>query len=576
MLKTTLVQQNRHPLFFLCAAYVCLLSLAAKTPRPTRVSQDAVTAQQKENAAPVKTKLSAGPTKKQLTSGKENDTHAVPRKTRTTASSGGSPRLLKKALGQISLNSPRVNQRLVISSHTHKPIFSPAAAPVAESTLTKPPTAATQDGPTSEAVTIDTATRGSDNKIEEENTSTVVEEAKADARDESASAASQPLAVEVGQEGESAVAVATDVVQGRPSMMVATANPRLQETSALPRGTVVRARLFAEETAVPEVTQEEKVTAVAESADEEETEQQQQQDEERPESVQLPHQEQGKKTGVVDACAHDVVSPGSVTVAPEPAAAGEQQVETPVLSQLPETEQNKDGQQQCCQWQEQAGETAAPVSEEVRRDACEASVTAGSGADMPVDLHEGEHVLEVEETDASTPEPETAASVVEENDAGEGVGQALSSPAQLEMETTLTAVLPSSPKEGGEKEDQPRVSPSQQPAEEAVVTEKPHELTEEAIAAEHELGVGDEYGEGKGAAVVIPHHTGLVVDAETRSLVEESKYLRFADDERSVLCTLTGKKITPAYDNILLYMGSRKVQRLMVEGPFFMTVSTSN
>lgn len=537
--------------------------------RPGRVFQDAVAAQQKENAAPAKLKLSAGPVKKQQPSGKENNINAVPRKTRNMASSGASPRLLKKALGQISLNSPRANQRLVISSHKNKPLFSPAAAPVAEPTSIKPTTAATQDDPISEAVTTDAALQASNNKAEEDNTSTAVESAKTDARDESISAAAESSAIEAEQEGEAAVSVATDVVRGRPSMMVATANPRLQETSALPRGTVVRVKLFAEET-VPEVMQEESNAAVPESEGAEETEQQQ--DKERPETVQPPYQEPDEiKTAVVTACAQDVGSSGGVGVAPELAAAGEeQQVDTLVPSLLPEAEQDK----------EQGGEMAAAVSEEVRRGASEKSAAAGSGAAMPVvqmqlAVTEGEHVLEVEGTaDANTPEPKTTAVVVEENDAGEGMCQAPSSHVQLEMETTLPMVLPSQNK-GEEKGDQAPVSP-QQPAEELVATEKPHELTEEAAAAEHEVGVDDECCEGKGAAVVIPQPTGLVVDAETRSLVEESRYLQFADDERSVLCTLTGKKVTPAYDSILLYMGSRKVQRLMVEGPFLMTVSISN
>eukprot|EP00752_Nemacystus_decipiens_P005927 g5353.t1 len=535
--------------------------------------QDAVAAQ-KDNAAPVKGnlegKLSARSLEKQQSSGKENDTHAIQRKPTIMAYSGASPRLVKKALGQISLNSSRANLRLVASSHMHKPLFSPAVAPVAEAT-------STQDGPTSEATTTGTPMQASDNMIEDKNTLTVVEEFRTDDRDESTSAAAYALAVESGEEGESAVSVATDVMRGRPSMMVATANPRLQETFALPRGTVVHVRLFAEEI-VPELMHEEQVTAVAESARKEETEPQH--DGGRPEIVQPPHQEQeDKKTGVVDAYTQGVVSSDRMAVPREPATArGEQQ---PVPPLLPDAEQDKDGQQQCNQLQEREGEMAAPVSEDVRLDAAEQSAAAGSGPAMSVvqvqpAVTEERHVLEVEESAGGIiPAPETAAVVVQKIDAGERLGQDFSSPASLDLETTLTMVWPSQKKE---KEDHALVSSSQLRAEAVVVTEKSREPTKKTVTPEHEAGVGHQCregkaapSEGKAAAVVMPVHTGLVVDAETRSLVEESKYLQFADDGRSVLCTLTGKKITPVFDNILLYMGSRKVQRLMVEGPFVVT-----
>lgn len=586
MLVAEIRNTNIHPLLdFLCCrkatptptplthAFCHWSSLLHQIAHATGVFQNAVAAQQKENAASVKPKHLAGSTQKQQPAGKENDTHAVPRKTRSTASSGASPRLLKKALGQISLNSPRVNQRLVISSHKNKPLFSPAAASVAEATSIKLSIAATENNPASEAVTTDVAGQTSDNKIDVEKMSTVPEETKIDARDESAAAPS--LVVEAGQEGEAAVHVATDVVRGRPSMMVATANPRLQETSALPRGTVVRVRLFAEEN-VPEMVQEEKTTAAAKSVGEEETEEQQDEGghdvvvETRPETAQPRRQQQEENTAAVTECAQDVVASSSVAVPPAPATGGEQQVETPAPSLLPEAEQDKDGQQQHSQ-QQQGGEMAAT--------ACERNAAAGAGAVVPViHMHpamtEEEHVLEVEETaGAYVPELQTATVVVEEHYAGASMGKAPSSSARMEMETTITAVLPSQEK-GEENDDQAPVLLLQQPAEEIVATEKAQECIEETAAEEHGVGVGDEPREGKGVAVVVPQHAGLVVDAETRSLVEESKYLQFADDERSVLCTLTGKKIAPAYDSILLYVGSRKVQQLMVEGPFFMTVST--
>ena len=62
------------------------------------------------------------------------------------------------------------------------------------------------------------------------------------------------------------------------------------------------------------------------------------------------------------------------------------------------------------------------------------------------------------------------------------------------------------------------------------------------------------------------------IDEETRSLVAGSQYLKFTDGGRRVMCTLTGKKIAPDYMSILLYIGSRKVQQLLVEGPFVMSV----
>lgn len=485
-------------------------------------------------------------------------------------SSGASPQLLKKALGQIPLNSPRANQRLVISSHKRKPLFSLTASSVSEPEAIKPPAAA-MDDPPSEAVTTGNAMPSSDNVNDKQKTLTVVKETKANARDESTSAAAQLWAQEAGHEAEAAIPIAMDVARGRPSMMVATANPRLQETSALPRGTVVRVRLFAEED-VPEVMQEEKNAHAAELADGKEAEQPDEGGrdvvaEKGPETVQPSHQKQEKSTAVVNACAQGVVSSGSAAVPPEPVVADEQQVETPVPPLEPKAEQGKDGQQH------QRGEMAAPVSEE--------SAAAGAAAAMPV-IHvqpavtEGEHALEVEDaTDATTPAPDTTVVVVEGHNTSAGMGQAPSSFSRLDMEPALTAVLASAEEEG-ESYGQPLVSASQQPAEEVVSTEKTHELTEEVAAAALERALGGRCRAEKGATFMMPQHPGLVVDAETRSLVEESKYLQFADDERSVLCTLTGKKIPPAYDNILLYMGSRKVQRLLVEGPFFMTVSTSN
>lgn len=469
------------------------------------------------------------------------------------APSGASPRLLKKALGQISLNSPRANQPLVTSSQ-NKPLFHPANVSIAEPTSFKLSTAGTEDDPASEAVKLDVAMQTSGITSDLRTTSTVVEETKIDDRDENTSAVARLTAVEAGQEGEGTASVATDLVRGRPSMMVETANPRLQETSALPRGTVVRVRLFAEEK-MPEMMQEETTTTAAESAGAKETEQQQDEGghDEKHETVQPPHQQQEGNAAEVIVCAQEVGTSRIVAVPPEPAGEGEQG-EAAVPALLPKTAQYKGGQQQ-------GREMAALLSE--KGDTADKSAVGGAAAAIPViQVHPGvpeeEHdVIEVEET---------ANVVVGENHAGAKMGKAPSSSPRMEIETTVTAMLTSQEKE--ENDDQAPVSLSQELAEEVVATEKAHELIEE--------GVDKERREGTGVDVMVPQHAGSVVDAETRSLVEESKYLQFADEERSVLCTLTGKKIAPAYDSILLYMGSRKVQQLMVEGPFIVTVSTPN
>lgn len=62
-------------------------------------------------------------------------------------------------------------------------------------------------------------------------------------------------------------------------------------------------------------------------------------------------------------------------------------------------------------------------------------------------------------------------------------------------------------------------------------------------------------------------------DEEIRSLVAGSKYLEFAEAGDRVLCTLTGQEVVADYTAILGYLTSGKVQRLMVEGPFVMSVS---
>lgn len=58
------------------------------------------------------------------------------------------------------------------------------------------------------------------------------------------------------------------------------------------------------------------------------------------------------------------------------------------------------------------------------------------------------------------------------------------------------------------------------------------------------------------------------VDEGTRNLVAESEILEFTEGEKRVVCSLTGQEIVPEYFEILKYLGSKKVQQLLKEGPF--------
>ena len=55
---------------------------------------------------------------------------------------------------------------------------------------------------------------------------------------------------------------------------------------------------------------------------------------------------------------------------------------------------------------------------------------------------------------------------------------------------------------------------------------------------------------------------------DTRNLVEGSDILEFTEGEKRVLCTVTGQEIIPDCFEILKYLGSKRVQRLLKEGPF--------
>ncbi len=494
--------------------------------------QSAAAAQEKENAVSVKTK----------NSGKVGDSHAVPRKAKTLTS-GASPRL-KKALGQISLNSPRANQRVAASSLSKKPLISSAAASAPEKTTPQ----VTLCGPGASSEDASTAT-------------------------------------EVRQNSEAADTIAgVDVALGRPSMMVETANPRLQEVPAPPRGKVVRVKLFAEKNEDEEEDEphdEGQSSAAAagaaaaataqsasESAGNEDAKEQLNQGaydeavEDRSEAAESPQQDREEGAVSVDnghdkteaaSCEQDIVPPAG------PSAGGKEQVETPGSSLLPAHEQDKGEQQQ------QREDVAAFPSEEAGPDIAEKEAAAGSGATttLALELSTAEQVVAAKETaaDVDAAEWPTAASVIEEkSQEDECLGYAAPAP-------------PSNEPVDGE-DDLARVS-AQQLNEVAVATAKaPEGIQEAAGAVPKEATSYTRSEENRAIAVDGPQHVGLVVDEETRELVEGSKYLQFADDERRVLCTLTGKKIAPVYDGILLHLGSRKVQQLMVEGAFVMAVST--
>lgn len=68
----------------------------------------------------------------------------------------------------------------------------------------------------------------------------------------------------------------------------------------------------------------------------------------------------------------------------------------------------------------------------------------------------------------------------------------------------------------------------------------------------------------------------LEVDEETRKLVVGSDILEFTDGEKRVLCSLTGQEIVPEYFEILKYLSSKRVLRLLKEGPFDIQVLYSS
>lgn len=63
-------------------------------------------------------------------------------------------------------------------------------------------------------------------------------------------------------------------------------------------------------------------------------------------------------------------------------------------------------------------------------------------------------------------------------------------------------------------------------------------------------------------------------DERTRNLVDNSAHLEFTEGEIRVRCTLTGHEIVPDYLEILKYLSSKRVQRLLEDGPFNIEVRT--
>lgn len=74
--------------------------------------------------------------------------------------------------------------------------------------------------------------------------------------------------------------------------------------------------------------------------------------------------------------------------------------------------------------------------------------------------------------------------------------------------------------------------------------------------------------EGEEVLEGVSEKAPLQIDDRTRKLVESSSYLAFTQNEARVVCTLTGHEVKPDYMDILKYLSSKKVQRLLEHGPF--------
>lgn len=637
---------------------VNLLPLAPHNTRNLSVAQSA--AQQKENAVPKPKCSTAAKPQLQAPSGKENDTHAVPRKTKTLASSGASPRRVKKALGQLSLNSPRLNQPMVISGRKNKPLFSPAAgAKKAQVDNCKPSAAATAaavvpqaaaSAPEPKELPAASPSGSADGKLTQDDDVSIGPSTAAANEDGTREVVAPPAGMSVSEEKtarqyvaseENTSAVTTAVeeesgqetaaeVQERLSMMVVSANPRLQEVSALPRGKVVKAKLFVEEeedeSCAPETMEEDTTSAAVnvtvgddlartsvvspaagDKGDSEQEQQlQQQKDDEnkaadgQPEDVvEMPSADTKQDESVVTTMAvpekENYATVGASTpiaVSTEPAQMEEKNDEDPASSLWSEGEKKEEtrpdravvapdeGQDEQHQVNEAGAFTADPAKQGPgdAQAAPQVVMQPASGEEE----EELQHVVLVQETDAAasgTTESASPAHVVMQEQEENGIrtndapmpsvlpqneGDVVPILRPQEEEDAEASVMPSQP-----EDDADVVLVSQGCA--AVTENAPRVVGEPGAAGKLEAAADIGLGEEK--TVAVPGHTGLIVDEESRSLVEGSKYLQFEDDERTVLCTLTGKKLAPDYIGILKYMSSRRVQQLIVEGPFSMSVS---
>ncbi|CAM9673727.1 unnamed protein product, partial [Ectocarpus sp. 8 AP-2014] len=409
---------------------------------------------------------------------------------------------------------------------------------------------------------------------------------------------------------------------------VVAANPRLQEVSALPRGTVVKAKLFVEEeedeSCAPETMEEDTTAAVdvtvgddlagtsvvapaaagKEGSEQQQEQQEQQQDDEnmaadgQPEDVvELPSADMKQDESVVTIMTipekENHVTLGAsaaIAVSTEPAHMEKERDENPVSSLRSEGERQEETRPQGAvgapdegqDEQQQVNEAGACTADPAKQGSGDAQA-APQVVMQPASGEEDEqqqHVVLVQETDAASGTTQSASPahvVMPEEERKEDRSRTNDDPMPSALpqndgdlapllppqeEDPEASVMPSQP------EDEADIAPVSQGY--AVVTENAPRVVGEPGAA-GKLETAADAGLGEERAVAVPGHAGLVVDEETRSLVEGSKYLRLEDDERTVLCTLTGKKLAPDYIGILNYMGSRRVQQLVVEGPVSMS-----
>ncbi|CBJ28190.1 hypothetical protein Esi_0094_0079 [Ectocarpus siliculosus] len=254
---------------------------------------------------------------------------------------------------------------------------------------------------------------------------------------------------------------------------------------------------------------------------------------------------------------------------------GERQEETRSQGAVVAPDEGQDEQQQV----NEAGACTADLAKQGSGDAQAAPQVVMQPASGEEDEQQ-QHVVLVQETGSASGTTQSASPahvVMPEEEREEEHSRTNDDPMPSVLPQNEGDLAPLLPPQ--EEDPEASVMPSQPEAEAdiapvsqgcAVVTENAPRVAGEPGAA-GKLEAAADVGFGEERTVAVPGHAGLVVDEETRSLVEGSKYLRFEDDERTVLCTLTGKKLAPDYIGILKYMGSRRVQQLVVEGPVSMS-----